>query len=259
VANTSTDRQRARQLHPDPGTGVSGAVDAATPEDDREALLVNAADQVITALEFTLTLAPLAVYFLGLGLVNSQAQPCLVRARTDFAVLAVVLVPVVIGPLASLIEQGHVGWAAGGAVLVTALLLAMLPGRRAGWVIYNVELDQCRRLLIRAARRIGADGQIDGDQFRMPDAGFAMTLGGIPWLRNVTLHQRSVPSGHRGSRIERQLIDAIGQELRQERMLPSPVGASLVVIGAALLVAPLWCLCHNADAIVDVVRQLLLA
>ena len=50
---------------------------------------------------------------------------------------------------------------------------------------------------------------------------------------------------------------AVAREIRREAMLPSPAGASMVVIGAALLGVPMWYLFHHMDAIASAVRQVL--
>ena len=64
---------------------------------------------------------------------------------------------------------------------------------------------------------------------------------------------------HERSRLQDRLISAFGREIRHERLLPSPVGASLVIIGTGLLVAPMWSLLHNVDAIARAVWQILSA
>ena len=51
--------------------------------DKTEKPLVDAPAHVVFVLEVLIALGPLAVYFLGLGLVNSQPRPCLVNARAD--------------------------------------------------------------------------------------------------------------------------------------------------------------------------------
>ena len=56
---------------------------------------MSSADEVVFVLRLALALGPLAIYFLGLGLVNSSARPCVVRARADFVVLAIAVVPMV--------------------------------------------------------------------------------------------------------------------------------------------------------------------
>jgi hypothetical protein len=80
----------------------------------------------------------------------------------------------------------------------------------------------------------------------------------MPWLRNMTL--RIKPAGNQPSLEARDaLLATLDRELRKESMLPSAAGAGLVVIGATLLGLPMWYLFSNMNAIVDVVRRMLLA
>ena len=57
-------------------------------------------------LQVIINLAPIAVYFLVLGLVNSLARPMLVDARSDFLVLTLVFVPVMVWPVPFLVGNG---------------------------------------------------------------------------------------------------------------------------------------------------------
>jgi len=211
-------------------------------------------DQVIFVLKLVLALGPLAVYFLALGLVNSQAHPLLIRARVDFVLVAVAFVPVVMAPVVGLVEYG-LGWPAAAVVVgMTALFFVMLPGRDAGWVIYNVDRSQCRRLFERACRRLGWIAEGGDDQLHVAGADLVVRLGGLPWLRNVTVRVGSATGGSCGSAGER-LMRAVYHETRREATLPSPTGASMVV-GAALLGVPMWYLFHHMGAIVEVVRRI---
>lgn len=213
-------------------------------------------DQVVFILQVVLALGPIAVYFLGLGLVNSQSRPFLISARMDFTLLAGAFVPLVLVPGFALVSHGH-GWIA---VLVLAGVLAlftvMLPARGTTWVVYNVGSDQFHRLLERACRRQGWKLRSDGDLLIVDPIGLHLTRHGISWLRNVSIQLQ----GARRQSVEaRQLMAALRDELAGESMLPSPTGASLVVIGASLLGLPMWYLFSHMDQIVDVVRQILFA
>jgi len=222
---------------------------------------VGASDQVVFVLQLVLALGPLAVYFLGLGLVNSQAHPCMVPARTDFVVLTTALIPLVMGPVLAMVEFG--GW---WPVLIAGLVVAgfiglMLPRRNSGWVVYNTSLPQCRRLLCRACRRLGFSADGSEDHVRITEIGLTVLLTSLPVLRNVTLSLRSQP--HPGPKdneaVIRRLIHTLEQEIHQESMLPSPAGASMVVIGAAMLAVPMWLFFHHVEAIVRAVRQIFFA
>src|ERR1043166_3254963 len=105
----------------------------------------------------------MAVYFLGLGLVNSQANPRLVNARTDFVLLSIAFFPLIIGPVLFLVQHGHL-LVAGVVVAASALAFwALLPARGGAGVIYNISPLQYRRIVERAGRRIGCQVSRQGD------------------------------------------------------------------------------------------------
>jgi hypothetical protein len=217
---------------------------------------MDARDQVVSILQVAMALGPIAVYFLGLGLVNSQSRPLLISARRDFALLGSAFLPLVLVPCVALTRAGH-GWVAAGVLAaVIVLFVVMLPARKGTWVVYNVGAGQFLRILQRACRRRNWQLRVEGDLLTVEPAGIQIARHGISWLRNVTLEfqgARSLPEE------AAELRSALRDELACESMLPSPTGASLVVIGASLLGLPMWYLFHHMDLIVDVVRQILFA
>jgi len=217
---------------------------------------VDARDQVMFILQVVAALGPVAVYFLGLGLVNSQARPLLISARRDFMLLASAFFPLVLVPAALMARNGHAYVAIGVLVGVLMLFFVMLPRRRSLWVVYNVGAGQLLRLIQRACRRQGWTLRVDGDCLTVQPVGLRLTRHGLNWLRNATIefHGPSSPSS-----AEVRLLAALREELACESMLASPTGASLVVIGASLLGLPMWYLFRHMDLIVDVVRQILFA
>ncbi|MDM8004789.1 MAG: hypothetical protein QUV05_01365 [Phycisphaerae bacterium] len=222
---------------------------------------MDASDQVVFVLQLVLALGPLAVYFLGLGLVNSQAHPCMVPARTDFVVLTIALVPLIMGPVLAMVKFG--GWwpLAVASVAAAVFVGVLLPRRNSGWVIYNTSLPQCRRLLYRACRRLGLSAEGNDEQVQIAEIGLTVFLTALPVLRNVTLSLRT-QSGRHGEgdqAVVRRLMDTLEGEIQEESMLPSPAGASMVVIGAAMLAVPMWFFFHHVDAIARAVRQIFFA
>ena len=101
---------------------------------------LDSSDQVVFVLQLIIALGPLAVYFLGLGLVNSQAHPCLVRARSDFVLLAVAFVPVIIAPVLLLVQHGHPLIALLVVAAVAGIFAAPAAARSGIWVVYNISL-----------------------------------------------------------------------------------------------------------------------
>jgi len=235
--------------------GVSG------PNVQRWQGIVDESDQVVLVLQLALALGPLAVYFLGLGLVNSQAHPCMVPARTDFVVLTIALVPLVMGPVLAMVKFG--GWwpVTVACIAVAGFIGVLLPRRNSGWVIYNTSLPQCRRLLCRACRRLGLSAEGSDEQVQITEIGLTVILTALPVLRNVTLSLRTQSGRERDADddLARRLVDTLEREIQQESMLPSPAGASMVLIGAAMLAVPMWFFFHNVDAIARAVRQIFFA
>lgn len=229
---------------------------------------MNAAGEVIFVLQVAIALGPIAVYFLGLGLVNSQARPSLISARSDFLCLAVAFFPLLLAPVLALLER-HWLWPALGVCLILGFtFIRMIPAHGDGWVVYHIDPQRFRRLLERACRRLGwtvRDDGSGGDEIEGPD--LHVRYGALPLLRNVTLRIEPLPAGEGRepavaggfSDSRDQLLAGVRRELERESMLPSATGASLVVIGASLLGLPLWYLLNHMNAIVDVVRQILFA
>lgn len=216
-------------------------------------------DQAAFVFKTILALGPLAIYFLGLGLVNSQARPCILSARADFTILATVFVPLIAAPIILLLEHDQAGLVSVAIVGVAALFFTLLPRPGSGWVVYNCSPAQGRRLLYQAYRRLGWRVEsAEHDRHRIPGAGLNVSLSALPLLRSVTL---SVERSDRRASSDKvnDLVAAFRDELAEEAMLPSATGISLVVIGAALLGVPMWYLFHNMQLIVDVVRRILTA
>ncbi len=208
-------------------------------------------------LKVLLTLGPVAVYFLILGLVNSRAHPCLVSTRTDFALLVFAFGPLIVMPLWVLAAHGMHVLMGGLALSLMVIFFGLLP-KHHNWVIYNCGPGQCRRLLSQSCRRLGwhADWGNEGG-LEIPSVALHVHPSALPLLRSVSLHIAITTSGQRIA--ADRLIDELNEEIRQETMLPSSTGISLVILGAALLGLPMWYLFRNIHAIVDAVGRILSA
>lgn len=207
----------------------------------------------VFVLKIILAIGPLALYFLILGLLNSQARPCLVSARLDFALLTVAFVPVIAMPLLVLFGQGSHQLVSVIVLGFVGLFCVLLPRRDHRWVVYNCSPAQCRRLLHQVARRMG--WRVVSSQegtLTVEPLGLHLTQSALPLLRSVTLHVHAQNHDTATS----QLIAALKREVRAEAMLPSATGVSFVVVGAALLGLPMWYFFHHFDVIVEVVRRI---
>jgi len=219
---------------------------------------LNSTDQVMFILQVILAVGPLAVYFLGLGLVNSQGHPVMVNSRADFTLLTIAFLPMIIMPVIGLVGSG-LAWL--GLAIVVAVVISffcVLPGRRKGWVIYNIDIRHCRRLVELTCRKLGWSVEQRGENLIVGPDQLVISFEHLPLLSNVTLHisNDKEPAGHAGSD---QLLGILRQKLYGQSMLPSLAGASLVVIGTGLLGLPMWYMFFHMEAIVEVVRDILFA
>jgi len=196
--------------------------------------------------------APIAIYFLLLGLVNSHARPCLVSSRSDFISLTIVMAPLLIAPMPALANRS-LWWLLALEVLLAGwAFFAMLPGRWDGWVIYNISGRRCRAAVEAALRDLGWGGSWKGDVWRGEIGELA--LSSIPLLRNVTLHtgRLSRRSAERLAELDR----ALQHRLMRIEQLPSTAGACLLVLGVALLAMPIWMMGRHIQDVVEAVVHL---
>lgn len=208
---------------------------------------------VILVLQLLINLGPLAVYFLVLGLLNSQRRPQLVTSRTDFITLAVAFVPVLLAPVFFL--TAHHSWPllGLGALAGAFAFLALLPRQRSGWVIYHTTEAETLALLCQAVRRQGRKAEICRNRSVVIDGIATFRLSAFPWLGCVSIHV----DPRADARFLDELEADMSRRLAERSLLPSPIGTCLVLIGLALGSVPVWMMFRHMDAIVDVVRDLL--
>jgi hypothetical protein len=218
---------------------------------------MDASSQVIFLFQVIINLSPIALYFLVLGLVNSQARPWLVDARSDFVILTLVFVPVLVWPIPELVEGRHwIVLSIGGGVGLW-VFGRMLPTRSSGWVVYNISESRCRNLFDAALRRAGIDASCRGNEWNIPSGPVTIRLTALPVLRNVSLHVDGA-----GSDNETMLEDIRKQFdtlLGRQALLPSLSGSCMVLMGVVLMIFPLWMMSKHFNAIVELVSRLLFA
>ena len=83
-------------------------------------------------LQIAAIVAPIALYFLVLGLLNTRRRPQLLRSRVDFALLLAAMSPLVICPLLRWLPATPAVLAALGAAGIAVVCLMSPP--RASWV-----------------------------------------------------------------------------------------------------------------------------
>lgn len=203
-----------------------------------------------------LCVAPVAIYFLTLGLVNSHARPWMVSSRSDFVSLTVVLIPLLIWPLPAL-AYGRQWWLLIAAAVAVALMFRrMLPDRRAGYVVYNIAENRCRSLVADAIASLGLRGEWTGTTWRSADGRWAIVLGAFAPLRNVTLHFESAADDTAAHIWIERLREAVDSRLSAVSQAPSTMGACLVMLGLGLMLIPMWMVTRHIDDLVDAMSHL---
>lgn len=219
---------------------------------------MDASDQVYFVLKVAINIAPIAIYFLVLGLVNSQAHPQLVNARSDFVTLTLVFVPALVWPVPLLVTGNYLWLLYVGLVLGLGVFLYLLPAPMSGWVVYNISEPRCRRALEQAVGRLGWGFHWQDRSLIIPQANLRIDLSSFPLLRNVSLYFRPIDGALRPERIEA-LRESLSARLTGFALLPSTTGACLLIVGVGLLIVPLWMVSRHMNEIVELVQKLLFA
>jgi hypothetical protein len=209
--------------------------------------------QVVDVLMLVGNVAPIALYFLTLGLVNSHSRPCLVTARADFVALTGVLVPVLLWPVPSL-AHGRLIWMLAAAFLLAACMFVyMLSKRHAGFVLYNVAEHRCVKLLEDSLAALAIRGTWNGSVWQSIDGRLTIHLRSFALLRNVSLNIETDDDPIALTcALEAQLTRRFGQIAQ----LPSTMGACLVMLGVVLMILPMWMMGRHIHDLVDAMSHL---
>jgi hypothetical protein len=194
--------------------------------------------------------APVAVYFLLLGLLNSRPHPQLLSGRRDFALLAVAFGPLFVLPVAHATGGSPLAIAAAMGAVIAAV--ALLGPRGQTWVIYNLSLDRARRLVRSALEETGVTANEAGDVFALPDHGARLEVGGFALLRNVSIRLIGVDRA-----VADAIVAAIARRLRGVTVATSPSTVALLLVATAMLVAPLAVVAQQMPQIVRLLTDLL--
>lgn len=212
-------------------------------------------EQAVFMLRLVINVAPVAVYFLALGMVNSQSRPRLVSGRSDFIALTLVFVPVLVWPIPILV-QNELWWiVAAGLCGMGGLFWWLLPEAHTNWVVYNISEQRCRRMLTRALQQMGLTASEDETGLSVGAKNLRVELSSFALLNNVSLHVEPM-HGRLDENLVRKLRDGFDAQLDGLALLPSPTGACLVLLGVGLLIVPLSMVSQHMGAIVEIVTRL---
>ena len=199
-------------------------------------------------MEIAAIMAPVAVYFLALGLLNSRAHPQLLSGRLDFAILTIAISPLFLLPLWTWLGPS-VGFLLVAGVVLGAGALLLAP-RGKSWVIYNVRVAEARAAVASALRRMGLEATDAGGLYDLGDA--RVQVGAFPPLRNATV--RLLGGDHE---LARRFERALWEVLRSCEVPTSRMAVSLLLVAATMLAAPLAMMAHRVPEIVRLLTDLL--
>jgi hypothetical protein len=207
------------------------------------------ADIAISSRVVTMT-APVAVYFLILGLLHTRHRPQMLTGRLDFTLLIASLSPLVFLPAMSYLGGSPLA-AIIAAVCLAGAILLLSPGGRS-WVVYNVSPHAARDAVAAALRTMGADFAPSGDDF-LADAGrIRVTVDSFPLLRNATVRLTG------GTRPFAQSFQAaLARRLEALECPTSPMAISMLLAAVVMLAAPLAMMAPDVPQIVRLLTDLL--
>jgi hypothetical protein len=202
------------------------------------------------SLRVAMVAAPVASYFLILGLLNSRPRPQLLRGRRDFALLVAALSPLLLLPALNWAQNSLLALAvvAASAGCVLALL-APPPG---SWVIYNITPAEAVDAVGEALRAAGLAFDRQGSSFNLDEGKGTVQLSAFPLLRNVSVRMSGADSAWLG-RFEA----ALAGRLHRIPAETTPMAVALLLVAAAMLVAPLAMVAPRAGEIVRILTGML--
>ena len=201
-------------------------------------------------LQIAAVVAPVSLYFLVLGLLNTRSRPQMLSGRLDFAMLVVALSPLLVCPLLSWASQSYLAMAAAATGGVAAVWL--LSPDRASWVIYNITPAEAVDAVAKALEQGGLPFRRSQDEqvFRLP--GGQVEFSSFSLLRNVTVHMTGCD--HRTAQLFEQALAGRMELLSAQT---TPMAMAMLLVATTMLVAPLAMVAPRAVEIVRILTGLL--
>lgn len=199
-----------------------------------------------------LALGPVAVYLLLLGAINLSRRPLLVSGMRDATTLALAVSGlVIVGPVELLFpfhaaaRFGPYVWLLLLALCAMCVVLVLLL-LRPRLVIYNITADTLRPILAELVGRLDPEARWAGDSLALPGLGVQLYLDNFAALRSTSLISAGGNQSHPGWR---RLETALGDALAREEVARNPRGLALLGIGLAIIVAIIFVIAQNPEAV----------
>ena len=191
----------------------------------------------MNAYSICLSLVPLAVYFLALGMIHASRRPFILSGDADMALLcAAVSGMVFVGPMNlffpvnAAIRFGTYIWLIL-AILYFLISMLVILYSRPRLIVYNIDKEQLKEILEKIAMRLDENSAWAGDSLYMPPQGLDSHLEYVSGLKNVTL----VSNERYSSRLRwRRLKCLLKAELKQTPVSRNWLSIILLLLSAIL-------------------------
>jgi hypothetical protein len=207
-------------------------------------------EHLIMPLRIATVVIPVALYFLILGFLNTRRCPQLLTGRRDFALLVVAMSPLFVLPALETFGVSPLSLFLG-VVGVIAFIWILGPRGRT-WVIYNIPLNRANKIVFDALVSLGLEVCSREGGFDLPGEDATVDISGFSLLRNVSLHLKGGSDG-----LARQLDTELTRTLCVVRAEVSHMAVAMLLVGVAMLVAPLTLVARQAAEIVRILTDLL--
>ncbi len=209
-------------------------------------------EQMSLAIQVAAVVAPVAVYFLLLGLLNSRPNPQILSARSDFILLNAAFAPVFCVPVLNYFAAS--AWALPAVIgTLLAAAVALAPRRASNWVVYNITLPAAFRAAERALMAMGEPFDRRDRSLLLKGKGIALKFSAMPLLRNVSIYVEGDDQADFGQKFE----GLITAQLTGIHTVATPMAVTFLLIATAMLIAPLGLLADRMPEMVRIITDLM--
>lgn len=216
------------------------------------------------AIGVSVALLPLSLYLLVVGLFNAKSHPCLINRRTDFAVLACIVLPLVLFCWQPVLDPLPLSGQLAAGALLLAIVSLVLPDHHSGWVIFNLTQSQARNLIIEVLQGQNLPTKSDRNLVELAGRNIRFRLTDFAAMRNVTV--RILPMLHRVGNptspkqhimiVEAMTVD-LTERLKSTRCNLHAAGLVVLMLGATLLTGICGLLFRHRSDVLTLIKEML--
>ena len=192
----------------------------------------------MNAFTVSLSLIPLAVYFLALGIIHASRRPFILSGDADLALLSAAVSGMVFAgpmnlffPVNAAIRFGSYIWLIL-AFLYFLITMLIILYSRPRLIVYNIDKSTLKEILEKIANRLDENSTWAGDSLYIPQQGLDLHLEYVSGLNNVTLvSNEKYPCRLRWRNLKRLLKS----ELKETSVSRNKLSIILFIISAILI------------------------